>query len=387
MMASLPEREESMMFEVLERGMDEFGGAATPRGGKAKKRQSVTFDEAQLKTKEHESIFEEIVEEMDHEEDFPPQSHVKQPRRGSLQSVSSSSTGSSISVADLVHEPTVPRPRRHSTYHSSERSFHRKQHKEMKVYFHDNDFHKRNTVIEGLFQFQLSVNMSMASMENLEEMDSGNLYRSCPILTYMNDEDEDSVDLHRVKRPSLSVVKDEGEYLDEDDEDHFELSDDDDFELKPSKSSAKRLSLKSADEPPKPVRTYTLKLGGVDDEDEKPRAKKRTTSYAMLSMRLDDHPLTVLDDIRSASMSNLPTSKPVKSSLPESPVLQKPPSSKRLMMFKMSHDEGSFKHDNADFISHSSSRISSSNKDILSGSPPPLGEMPSECAMGIGRAA
>jgi hypothetical protein len=383
MMASSREREASMMLEELESGRNEMGGAVTVAAGNAKKRQSVKFDEAQLKTKEHESIFEEIVEELEREDDSPLQSHCKQPRRGSLQSVGSSTT-SSISMADLVHEPTGPRPRRHSSFHSLQRSLHRRLHKEMKVYFQDNDHHKRNTVIEGLFQFQLSLNMSMASMDNLEEMDSGNLYRSCPILTYMNDEDEDSVDLHRVKRPSLSVVKDEGEYLDE--EDDFELSDDEDFELNSSKSSVKRLSLKAADDLPKPIanRTYTLKLGGFDDQDEKPRAKKRTTSYAMLSMRLDDHPLAVLDDIRSASMSNLPTSKTGKSYLPESPVSQKPPSSKRLMMFKMSHDEGSLSRDNTDLTN---CKTLSSNKDILSGSPPPLGEMPPERAMGIGRAA
>ena len=361
--------EASMMFGDLEKDQEDNRLAVSSHAERTKKeRATVKFDETHLKVQEHESIFEDIVQELEQEDEDSLQ---KPQRRGSLQSVS---TESSISVADLVKEPTTlctrKKPRRHSTFHASDRRFHRKQHQEMKEHFLDCTNHKRSSIIDGLFQFQLSVNMSMASMDNFEDNTGPSLYRSCPVLSYMNDEDEDSVELHRTKRPSLSVVKDMTEYMDEDND--YELSDDEDFELNGC-SLPKTKTFKVAERPKQiPKRAYTVKLSGTEDDAEKPRAKKRTTSYAMLSMRLDDHPLTVLDDIRSASMSNLMTEEPRKTIMPDPPSPRKPPSSKRLQQFKMSHDEGSFGFD---------------NNDLLSGSIPPPSDMPLDHPCGVGRAA
>ena len=362
--------EASMMFDDLEEDQEKNRLADSSKSEQTRKeRTTVKFDETHLKVQEHESIFEDIIQELEHEDE---DSFQKPQRRGSLKSVS---TESSISVADLIKEPTSlstrKKPRRHSTFHSSDRRFHRKKHQEMKEHFLDSANHKRSSIIDGLFQFQLSVNMSMASMDHFEDNTSPSLYRSCPVLSYMNDDDEDSVELYRIKRPSLSLIKDVGEYMDEDND--YELSDDEDFELNESTLSKKKTTFKVEERPKQIIkRAYTVKLAGTEDDGEKPRAKKRTTSYAMLSMRLDDHPLTVLDDIRSASMSNLQTEEPRKGFMPDTPSPRKPPSSKRLQQFKMSHDEGSFGFD---------------NNDLLSGSALPPSDMPLDHPCGVGRAA
>ena len=333
-------------------------GAIDQENGNVKGRGSVKFDERQLKVLEHEAIFEEVVAELEYED---TDDHQKPQRRGSLQSVSTASSTSSLSVSDLHQNIgrviSGRKPRRHSTFHSSDRNFHRRQHMEMKEYFLDNNHHKRSSIIEGLFQFQLSVNLSMASIDSMENLDSPALYRSCPILSYMNDDDEDSVELQRMKRPSLTSINDDADY---------ELSDEEDVEPSFSKGVAfKSKGLASGN------RSYTVKLGGIDNENEKPRAKKRTTSYAMLSQRLDEHPLSVLEDIRSASMSNLPMMVPKKPFMSDSPALQRPPS-KKLMTYKMSHDEDSFTRD---------------NKDLMATTPPPPLIDPRHSGGAVGRAA
>ena len=362
------QREGSMAFSDLERDHENrltlLGVAAAD--STPKMQGSVKFDEAQLKVKEHESIFEEIVQELEEEVDDPMFRKPKQ-RRGSLQSVttvSSDSTAQSITVTEITKAPAARKPRRHSSFHASDRIFHRRRHDEMKTYFYDHGHEKRSSIIGSLFQFQLSVNM--ASFSSLEETDTKALYRSCPILTYMNDDDEDSVDLFHSKQSSLPHVMDEGEYMDGDGD--FELSDDD-YELTSSKRN-KKASLNEG-QPNIVRRSYTVKLAGLEDDNEKPRAKKRTTSYSMLVSRLDEHPLRILDDIRSASMSNIPTVTP-SSFLSQSSASQKLSASKGLAQFKMSGHKGAF---------------DSGIKDLMTSPPLALPEFPPEQPVGVGRAA
>ena len=165
------------------------------------------------KYSEHTEIFEDICQETEAEDNARS---TKQPRRLS---------GSD--EVDMLPPPPPkirndPRQRRHSSYfmpppeirnlhlrrHSSyeprNRSAHHQAHAELKDHLdHLEDKHdlRRASFVHNLLEFNLSFDVSMNSFADIGPSAALNL--SCPVLSYMNDDEEDSVELNLLRRPSL----------------------------------------------------------------------------------------------------------------------------------------------------------------------------------------
>lgn len=102
--------------------------------------------------------------------------------------------------------------RRHSSFEPRQALQSYIAHCEMKEHFNSTPEEQRAKCVESLLNFHDSVNvMDFNFME-----ESAALHFSCPVLSYMNDEEEDSVDLVAFKRKlrrrsSTSVIKEEEE--------------------------------------------------------------------------------------------------------------------------------------------------------------------------------
>lgn len=170
--------------------------------------------------------------------------------------------------------------RRHSSFEPRQARKAYQEHCEVKEYISTLGDQERSTFIKDLLDFNLSVNM--ASMSDLSMMDkSPGLHYSCPVLSYMNDDEEDSVDLATFrkasrKRPSMDILKEEQPT----EEDSWEVLNDESSNKVVEEADAKEYQI-------------TIKMGGAD---EKPRTKRRRPpSCQVLSQRLrEEHPQQIL---------------------------------------------------------------------------------------------
>eukprot|EP00545_Synedropsis_sp_CCMP1620_P009494 CAMPEP_0119005742 /NCGR_PEP_ID=MMETSP1176-20130426/1902_1 /TAXON_ID=265551 /ORGANISM="Synedropsis recta cf, Strain CCMP1620" /LENGTH=379 /DNA_ID=CAMNT_0006957583 /DNA_START=221 /DNA_END=1360 /DNA_ORIENTATION=- len=229
-------------------------------------------------------------------------------------------TTSSSSSQHKQHVHVHVHVRRHSSYDSRSRAIHREQHDQMKEHFatHDDEHHsRRSNFINHLLDFNLSISVMDVSMANVvvggADMLGGDnnnnnnnnndasttamMHISCPILSYMNDEEEDSVEMTHLKRPSMGTVE-------EDQESSWEsLKDDTVYDNEHVSSSLKE-----------ETKQYIMELPPLDDLDDEPkmkstRPKRRRHSYKVLEEKLmEGSPLDVLKAWNSMSLlPNTPT--------------------------------------------------------------------------------
>lgn len=238
---------------------------------------------------EHSQVFEELVRGTT-EEYANAMPRPLMTRQASARVVSSTSNKEKPKGRKL--------PRRHSSYEPHQQRIIFQAHQDMKEAIEQQG---RNTssIITSLLEFNLSVNM--ASLSDLSLDKSPALHYSCPVLSYMNDDEEDSVELLTFKRGlkrnsnNLSVLKEETdeqrwETLDDDDDDAIlDLTKLDGKVTSNRRSSCNRTSLKA---------DYMIAIKPLE-EDEKPRTKRRKSSYKHLSERLSrEHPQHVLRSLQ-----------------------------------------------------------------------------------------
>ena len=165
-----------------------------------------THQESSGKYSEHSGIFEEICQEAetdDHLDTMHTTPSTRQPRRRSL---------SGSDELDNMPPPEIRNlhQRRHSSYESRTRSAHRETHAELKEHLdrlEDKHHLRRASFVNNLLEFNLSFEISMNSFSDNGTMHSPALAFSCPVLSYMHDEEEDSVELNLLRRPSLVSVR------------------------------------------------------------------------------------------------------------------------------------------------------------------------------------
>eukprot|EP00543_Licmophora_paradoxa_P009104 CAMPEP_0202447298 /NCGR_PEP_ID=MMETSP1360-20130828/6034_1 /ASSEMBLY_ACC=CAM_ASM_000848 /TAXON_ID=515479 /ORGANISM="Licmophora paradoxa, Strain CCMP2313" /LENGTH=376 /DNA_ID=CAMNT_0049064311 /DNA_START=64 /DNA_END=1194 /DNA_ORIENTATION=- len=184
------------------------------------------------------------------------------------------------SAPDAVDLPkhTVKPCRRHSSYEPIQRTQVYKDHKKMKDYLQkmeDEQAMKRTNFVESMLEFNLSVDISMASMGNVT--DSAAMHFSCPVLSYMGDDEEDSVEMMLTstsRRPSLAVLEEEQSWKG--------------LNFEPEKPKEDNLQVSKTGE-----RTYTLELPEEPERAKKGRRmsrgkKNRKPSYKDLETRLEN---------------------------------------------------------------------------------------------------
>lgn len=172
------------------------------------------IDEGKARSEEEEQvysensrIFQDLCDEIDDDdaEELAEGAVVVHRRRASMRNTADEPM---VLLQEMMpkHKKTL---RRHSSFESSLRSsVHKSDHESMKEYLfsmeNNCDLGKRSSFIGTLMRFNLSLNLSLGgdSVENDDPISSGLQY-SCPVLSYMQDDEEDSVDLCVKNRPGL----------------------------------------------------------------------------------------------------------------------------------------------------------------------------------------
>jgi hypothetical protein len=157
---------------------------------------------------ENKDIFNEIWQDVEAEDDLnPPNSNSTHRREGQRARRLSIPMDTSESIIDTQTKPMRGCVRRHSTFHSQERQQHYTAHRIMKDYLlsrEDVHHDRRSSLVTNLMEFNLSYGVVfMTSTGSTTNNDDRPVSTSCPVLSYMNEDDEDSVELRRIKRPSL----------------------------------------------------------------------------------------------------------------------------------------------------------------------------------------
>jgi hypothetical protein len=217
-------------------------------------------------------IFEEICQdaELDDNNDVS-RGRNRMSRRSSISGPRQEESGNlSNSTSDTI------RRRRHSTYNPRNRKAHRDAHskvKELISNWNDKNYSRRNSFVSNLMDFNLSYEVSMAVSKHDV---SPALNFSCPVLNYLREDDEDSIELRMTKRPSLIS------------------------EREPVDSSMSWESFKDDGESelPQDVRIeYIMQLPSMDDKPRLSKGKRRQKphSYKLLERRLSaESPMSVI---------------------------------------------------------------------------------------------
>jgi hypothetical protein len=227
------------------------------------------------KYREHEEIFEEICQDVEAEDELIMEaslsSSIIRTRRTSIGS------GPTYTMEPLEHVDTCKKhryPRRHSTYNARHRKFHRDAHATIKDYLltiQDENHARRANFVTNLMDFNLSFEVAMAASSSSDEMMSPALNLSCPILSYLKEDDEDSIELIMIKKPSLIPNKDDSNPC----ENWESLKDDGESE-------------QFMDDPSQ-TNEYIVRLPPLNDDEEessRQRGRKKLHSYQMLEQRL-----------------------------------------------------------------------------------------------------
>ena len=228
--------------------------------------QSLSLIDIQQGREDHVQMFDYMVATTDMEYAFQPPLPPSVPHEGTN------------NTADYKITKTPRRARRHSSFESRKRLQSYNDHQTVKEYLNSPFVNaERSKFVQSLLDFNLSVNM--ASLRDLSTMDESPALRvSCPVLSYLNDDEEDSVDLTEykrkvTKRSSLVRLKEEAGQ-------RWESLDDASLNDDPA----------TFENP----REYVMEMKSLDDE--KPRTKRRCPpSYKILSQKLAmESPLQVL---------------------------------------------------------------------------------------------
>jgi hypothetical protein len=229
---------------------------------------------------ENHEIFEDICQQVETDlfsygNSTPPSQRRR--RRLSLQ------TNSCDSVDSRPHHR-----RRHSTFHSQNLQEHWEAHVMLKNSLEEkkkdiND-ERRTSFVQNLMEFNMSysVVMTTSTTKDTAVVHRGTMSTSCPVLNYLNDDDEDSVELRRAKRSSLPSLLESKTTLD------WENLED---------ASGDNIS---SDE-------YFLDMPPMEEELILPRKGKRRKphSYQMLERRLSvESPVSVMKSFTIKEMTN-----------------------------------------------------------------------------------
>ena len=178
--------------------------------------------------------------------------------------------------------------RRHSSFESCQPLESYNAHQTMKDYLNSLEDTERSNFVESLLDFNLSVNMaSLSDMSMIDE--SPGLHLSCPVLSYMNDDEEDSIDLMTfkrnkgTKRSSLTILTEETEQSWE------SLNDD---PVNESFQNSREYVVEMKQLPPT-----------IDDDEQKPQhtKRRRRRSCQTLAEQLSrEHPQQVLQSLMGA---------------------------------------------------------------------------------------
>lgn len=252
----------------------------------------VSNNPAVAKYSEYSEIFEDLCHEAEQDDDMHTSfgSQLSSGRRGSLTGCVDDMDMDLPSAAVVNNtieggqeEFRMLHQRRHSSYEPRNRSFHRAQHQQVKEHLmkmEDKHHLRRSSFVNNLLEFNLSVDVSMSDMG--ADAVSPAMHLSCPVLSYMNDDEEESIELRMVQRPSLvSVV--EGE------------------ESQESWESLKDCGTTTPQDAHYESKEYIIELPPME-EPKKIRPKRRRHSYKILEEKLlEGSPLDVLKAWNSLS--------------------------------------------------------------------------------------
>lgn len=150
---------------------------------------------------EHSAVFDEMVETTNKELEMapPPRTTLGLHRQASVR-VMGTTQPIEEELNDFKDSDATPRKkrfiRRHSSHELRQANKSYSHHLQMKEYLDsmEADSKERNNFVTALLKFNISVNM--ASLSDFSMMDkSPGMHYSCPVLSYMNDDEEDSIDL------------------------------------------------------------------------------------------------------------------------------------------------------------------------------------------------
>jgi hypothetical protein len=238
---------------------------------------------------EHSVVFDEMVETTNKELDMalPPPTKLTLNRQNSVRVMSTVQRIEEDESNDAAEDSdATPRKkrfiRRHSSHELRQAYKSYSHHLQMKEYLDsmEVDSKERNNFVTALLEFNMSVNM--ASLSDLSMMDkSPAMHYSCPVLSYMNDDEEDSIELMAYKNQLNGGLKRPGLKSLEEQEGSWESLKDDDGESDPAVGEDSK--------------EYEIEIQPLEP-DTKPRTKRRSTpSCKMLSDKLaHEHPLQVL---------------------------------------------------------------------------------------------
>ena len=146
-----------------------------------------------LHDKEQQRIFEVLYQSVEITNELTAE-HGFITRRASMHCISNLQPSSS-------HE----RPcRRHSSFHSRNRQAHRIDHSNIEEHLLQQRNRELTCRVNNLLNFHSSFEISLEASSWHESIPA--LHFSCPVLSYMHDSDEDSIEIRMAKRPSLISV-------------------------------------------------------------------------------------------------------------------------------------------------------------------------------------
>mmetsp|Transcript_6309 Transcript_6309/g.10451 ORF Transcript_6309/g.10451 Transcript_6309/m.10451 type:complete len:290 (-) Transcript_6309:136-1005(-) len=153
---------------------------------------------------EHSAVFDEMVESTNKEYDLapPPANKLVFHRQSSVRILQAPAENECTEQDDGGKTSNCKKKkkkqliRRHSSYDVRQPESSYNHHLQMKEYLDsmEEDSKERQNFVAALLDFNMSVNM--ASLSDLSMMDkSPAMHYSCPVLSYMNDDEEDSIEL------------------------------------------------------------------------------------------------------------------------------------------------------------------------------------------------
>jgi hypothetical protein len=148
--------------------------------------------------------FEGLCQDAEIEDVFTGRDENMMLRRSSIHGTSISYIDDSINKFSVIN---IRHKRRHSSYNPRNRKIHRDAHANLEEYLIQLEQHtnpklaKRSDIVNTLLEFHASYEISLAASSQPDV--SYGLQYSCPVLSYLHDSDEDSVEIQIVKKPSL----------------------------------------------------------------------------------------------------------------------------------------------------------------------------------------
>jgi hypothetical protein len=149
------------------------------------------YSSSYFKQQQQQGIFETLCQEADIHD------HINN-RRGRNTRRASMSNKASHEGASLNN---VKHYRRHSTFNPRNRQTHRDAHADFEEYILYQRNNQRSSIVSTLLDFHSSFEISLAA--SFPKGMRAALHFSCPVLSYMHDYDEDSLEMRMTKRSSL----------------------------------------------------------------------------------------------------------------------------------------------------------------------------------------